>query len=1153
MCRFRHLLLASVLLALSQVVFSQSVSVTPTDAQVAIKATRQFTAAVTGLSSTDVTWSAGGVVGGNVTAGTISSTGLYTAPTSLPAQNPVTVTATSKVNTKISGLVYVNILSLGPTLSTVTPNPLPEGSFTVTLKGTGFQTGASVLATGVQLVASSLTSTQIVASGYQPAATSATFSVRNPGSVASNVLTIPVTGGSTGPGSYSLTVVSGSGSGTYSAGTVVTITANPPPTGAVFEGWVGATVASAKSSSTTLTMPAANTTVTATYSGNFKLTVVNGTGSGTYASGSTVKIVANPPPTGAWFQDWTGAAVASARSASTSIVMPAVATTVTANYYTPAQIPFPVTTHPRLWVTVQDLPRLRSWAAKTNPIYENGMVPLLAQAVNIYQTQFFPNGVQNPKYPDPGDVQGYTGYLTEQYGAVLAFNSLIDPVPANRVKYAQYARNMLMVAMNQAALGHLANAPFRDPAFAIYNRANGSGEQWPLIVDWIYSATDGSGNPILTSSDKATIRKVFMEWSNDCLNASTTGGDHPVPIGAVNSLSLLPNNLPYRMASNNYYLGHARLLTMMALSIDPVDDPAIDATQPVSALGNSERSYLLNAIGAWLYQEYAMMGEAGTIAGQYGIKGSGAGFGLSSGGLPPEGMLYGHSFGFALGQLLALQTAGFNSTQYSGPQISLIGAPVWDRYVTGYFSSMSPIAQVSPSQTYLGPTFGLASYGDLLRLWVTPDVMQSFSLLALLEQENGQSAHVADARWFAVNACEGGSGYLYTRITDPWSWSSTNSILYFLLLDPTVPASPDPRPGFSTFFLDPGAGRILAHSDWTPSARMFDYRSSWESINHQDGDAGQFEFWRNGEWLTKEMSNYDVNNIGQTSPYHNTLGLQNWCPNGTPNLAWFQGPAWADGSQWNLAESAGDPVNQISHGTGYVYADSVLTPLYNLPDIWDASLAANDITQATRSILWLNNDFIVVYDRATSVHPNLFKRFNLSLITNPAIKGNVATETLPSGQELYIQTMLPASATLSSFDGAASLDSVAILEPTQYILSVEDSANPSDVRFLHVLQGANKGVAMSPADRLVSQSGTALDGTAVAGIAVYFPRVRNSTFVTTTLNLPPFVHTLYLAGLTPNASYGVTITRTATTLTALITPGGTTNAADSAGLLKATF
>jgi hypothetical protein len=373
------------------------------------------------------------------------------------------------------------------------------------------------------------------------------------------------------------------------------------------------------------------------------------------------------------------------------------------------------------------------------------MLPVLNQAISIYNTQFFPGGVPNPNYPDPGDTQGYTGYLTEQYGVIFAFNSLIDPSPAARITYAQYARNLLMYAMNLAALGHLSGAPFRDPMFAVYNRANGQGEQWPLIVDWIYNATDANGNAILTSSDKLTIRNVFMEWANDCLNASTTGGDHPSPIGVTNSTQLLPGNLPYRMAANNYYIGHARLLTMMSLSIDPNDDPPV-AGVALNQLGSTLRSYIADATGAWLYQQFAMFGDPATVANAYSIPGSGAGFGLASGGLPPEGMLYGESFGFMLGQLLALQTAGFSNVAYTGPQAQLIEAPIWDRYVPGILSSMTPTSQVFSEQPWLGPVFQYGSYGDLLRLWVTPDYMRSFALLALLDQESGKtSTHIAPA------------------------------------------------------------------------------------------------------------------------------------------------------------------------------------------------------------------------------------------------------------------------------------------------------------------------------------------------------------------------------------------------------------------------
>ncbi len=69
-----------------------------------------------------------------------------------------------------------------------------------------------------------------------------------------------------GAATYSLTVVSGTGNGSYLPGAVVTVVANAPAPGQSFLDWTGATVADAASASTTLVMPAANATVTANYS-----------------------------------------------------------------------------------------------------------------------------------------------------------------------------------------------------------------------------------------------------------------------------------------------------------------------------------------------------------------------------------------------------------------------------------------------------------------------------------------------------------------------------------------------------------------------------------------------------------------------------------------------------------------------------------------------------------------------------------------------------------------------------------------------------------------------------------------------------------------------------------------------------------------------
>ena len=68
---------------------------------------------------------------------------------------------------------------------------------------------------------------------------------------------------------YSVTVIGGSGSGSYAQGAPVVITANTPAAGSVFSKWVtesqGVSLASVSTSPTTFTMPGNNVTITAEY------------------------------------------------------------------------------------------------------------------------------------------------------------------------------------------------------------------------------------------------------------------------------------------------------------------------------------------------------------------------------------------------------------------------------------------------------------------------------------------------------------------------------------------------------------------------------------------------------------------------------------------------------------------------------------------------------------------------------------------------------------------------------------------------------------------------------------------------------------------------------------------------------------------------
>jgi hypothetical protein len=547
-----------------------------------------------------------------------------------------------------------------------------------------------------------------------------------------------------------------------------------------------------------------------------------------------------------------------------------------------------------------------------------------------------------------------------------------------------------------------------------------------------------------------------------------------------------------------------------------------------------------------------MYGDPASVGTGYGISTTGAGFGLASGGLPPEGMLYGESYGYVLAELLALHTAGFDDPKYAsytGPQIALVGSPVWDRFVTGILSSLTPTSFTPSNETYLGPIYQFAAYGDMLRFWVTPDYATPFGLLAALEQARGQQTHVTEARWFVYNVLEGGPGKFFNRITSG-SYGRTQTILQYLLFDPAVAytAPADPRPGYPLLYVDQNCFRAVAHTDWTTSGTMFDYRACWESINHQDGTQGQFELYRNGEWLTKEMSNYDNNALGWTTTYHNTLALQNTSPSGSPNVPSWEANFLAKGSQWLIGESAGDPSTAWSSGSNYFYAASDITKAYNRPDAYTPSNSIDDVTQATRDILWLDHDYVVVYDRATTKDAGLFKRWNLTFITQPTIAGHVATETLASGQQLFVQSLLPTQATLSAREADTDLNPIADQEPSKYILTVEDTSNPTDVRFLHVLQGADPGATMAAATAVKSSAGASFDGATFGKAAVYFPTGVSTAFVTTTFPAPSGVHELFVTGLAPATGYGVTTQAGAVT----VAPGGATQS-DAAGVLSITL
>jgi hypothetical protein len=86
-----------------------SITIAPGAASVRVRQTKQFSATVGGTTNTSVTWKVNGIAGGNGTVGTISQSGLYKAPNTVPASPVVSVTATAAADRSKTATASVTV------------------------------------------------------------------------------------------------------------------------------------------------------------------------------------------------------------------------------------------------------------------------------------------------------------------------------------------------------------------------------------------------------------------------------------------------------------------------------------------------------------------------------------------------------------------------------------------------------------------------------------------------------------------------------------------------------------------------------------------------------------------------------------------------------------------------------------------------------------------------------------------------------------------------------------------------------------------------------------------------------------------------------------------------------------------------------------
>ncbi len=366
---------------------------------------------------------------------------------------------------------------------------------------------------------------------------------------ASTTLTMPSTNASLTATykdqNYTLTVNSGSGDGSYTYGTVVSISAAPPAAGKVFDAWTGDTggIANVNSASTNLTMPAAHAAVTATYKDqSYTLTVTSGSGDGSYTAGTVVNISAAAPPSGNIFDRWTGdvGAVANVNAANTTLNMPGTNTTITATYKIIPPTPFTLSVNNGSGdgsYTAGMIVNISADAPATGKVFDQwtGAIAGIASVNSASTTLTMPaaNTSVTATYKD----QTYTLTVTNGsgdgiYTAGTAVNISAGPPPGGQV-FDQWTGDLAGVVNVNAADTSLTMSAANTTVMATYKVASGGGGPGPgpppttaftlTVQNGTGSGTFTPGTVVSIAANAPTLGDAFKSWAGDISGLTDSG------------------------------------------------------------------------------------------------------------------------------------------------------------------------------------------------------------------------------------------------------------------------------------------------------------------------------------------------------------------------------------------------------------------------------------------------------------------------------------------------------------------------------------------------------------------------------------------------------------------------------------------------------
>jgi fibronectin type 3 domain-containing protein len=277
-----------------------------------------------------------------------------------------------------------------------------------------------------------------------------------------------------------------------------------------------------------------------------------------------------------------------------------------------------------------------------------------------------------------------------------------------------------------------------------------------------------------------------------------------------------------------------------------------------------------------------------------------------------------------------------------------------------------------------------------------------------------------------------------------------------------------------------GSGLLTARSDWGTSGD--DPNATWMSVqmgnfltlDHQTLTPGQVQIQRgsddllvngaavgqDGNWPWANMGNIVIVNAGsaQSNP-------------GQPGY-WYGTP----GIVVNAYEAAGN----------HTYISGNLTASYNNDP---SSGLPNPVSQLTREVVYLNPNYVIVYDRVTTTQASYTKEQQWNFSNAPTVTGNAFVEAVGSSK-LFGQTFSTTPLTLTVHGTQAGSATIQQLE-------IQNASPTASVNYLTAFQVAPSTTTSMDATEHVLTTDGRMEGTQMGNQLVLFGVASGAVNLTT--------------------------------------------------------